>query len=243
MAEYYPLLAKAIAGLPNSTLESRRAVYDRARKALVVQLQNLQPPIPQADIARETQALDTAVARLESELAANSSAAAMPRREPQLAPLAPAAKIGDWKAAMSPRVAARRANGPAAAATLRDGAIKDPPPEIESARINGRAAASREEPSPRAEFMRPDAVRPLAPHPESDDAPQSRRLWIVVSVVVLVVAMVAAAAWKLRDRPEDFGAFKSAAQNPAQQSSGKIVERVGAAAQQQPAQKPATAPT
>ncbi|MGH6818432.1 MAG: hypothetical protein ACREC1_06625 [Methylovirgula sp.] len=243
MAEYYPLLAKAVAGLPNSTLESRRAVYERARKALVAQLQHLRPPIPEADIARETQALDTAVARLESELAAASgSAAAGPRREPQLAPPAQTPNLGDWKAAMSSRAASRRSNTTAAAATLRDGATKGPPAEIEPARINGRAAAPHEGPSARSEFTRPDAVRPLAPRPGSDEAPQSRRVWIVVSVVVVVVAMVAAAAWKLRDRPEDFGAFKSAVQSPAQQS-GKIVKRVGGIASQQPAQKPAVAPT
>ena len=63
MAEYYPLLAKAIAGLPNSTPETRRAVYERARKALLGQLQNLQPPVPAADLARETESLDAAVAR------------------------------------------------------------------------------------------------------------------------------------------------------------------------------------
>jgi len=66
MAEYYPLLAKAVAGLPNSTPETRRAVYERARKALLGQLQNLQPPLPEADIARETRALDMAMARLEA---------------------------------------------------------------------------------------------------------------------------------------------------------------------------------
>jgi len=69
MAEYYPLLAKAVAGLPNSTPEVRRAVYDRARKALIAQLRNLDPPISDSDVARETEALANAVARLEAELA------------------------------------------------------------------------------------------------------------------------------------------------------------------------------
>ncbi len=243
MAEYYPLLAKAVAGLPNSTLESRRAVYERARKALIVQLQNLRPPIPEADIARETQALDMAVARLESEFASNGAAAASRRREPQLAPPVPAAGIGDWKAPISPRAPARRTNGAAAVAALRDGTPKDRPDEIEPARVNDRAAETHEAPTPRSEFVRSDAMRPLAPHPEIDDAPQSRRLWIVVAVVVAVVATVAAAAWKLRDRPENFAAFKSAVQTPAAPSGGKIVQRIGGAAPQQPAQKAAASPS
>jgi hypothetical protein len=47
MADYYPLLAKAIAGLPESTAEARQAVYDRARMALFGQLRNLDPPVPE----------------------------------------------------------------------------------------------------------------------------------------------------------------------------------------------------
>ena len=58
MAEYYPLLAKAVATLPNSTGESRKVVYDRARKALIGQLRTLHPPVPDEDIARESEALD-----------------------------------------------------------------------------------------------------------------------------------------------------------------------------------------
>lgn len=68
MAEYYPLLAKAVTGLSNSTPEMRRAVYERARNALLTQLRSLDPPIAEADVAKETDALDAAVARLEAEL-------------------------------------------------------------------------------------------------------------------------------------------------------------------------------
>ena len=39
MADYYPLVAKAIAGLEKNTGEARRALYERARTALVAQLQ------------------------------------------------------------------------------------------------------------------------------------------------------------------------------------------------------------
>ena len=70
MAEYYPLLAKAVASLPNSTTDTRRVIYERARKALLGQLRNLQPPVAEDDIARESEALDAAVSRLESEFAA-----------------------------------------------------------------------------------------------------------------------------------------------------------------------------
>ncbi len=67
MAEYYPLLARAIAGLPQSTPETRRAIYDRAKMALIGQLRAVQPPIAEEDIQREIRMLDEAIARLEQE--------------------------------------------------------------------------------------------------------------------------------------------------------------------------------
>ncbi len=65
MADYYPLLAKAITGLKTSTPEARTAIYDRARKALLGQLRAMQPPAPEAAIEREAKALEDAIARLE----------------------------------------------------------------------------------------------------------------------------------------------------------------------------------
>jgi hypothetical protein len=94
----------------------------------------------------------------------------------------------------------------------------------------------------RPELIRPDAARPLAPHQEADDVSQSRRLWIVVAVVVVVVAMVAAAAWKLRDRPEEFDAFKPGAQTQPDQSGAKLAERIGGPAPQPASQQPSTNP-
>ena len=69
MADYYPLIAKAVAGLPSSTPETRSAIYQRARNALLGQLRRLEPPIPESDVARESASLEVAIARLEAELA------------------------------------------------------------------------------------------------------------------------------------------------------------------------------
>jgi hypothetical protein len=85
MADYYSLLTRAVSNLPRSSLPTaRRAIYDRATAALVKQLRELRPPLPEADIAREKRALDEAITRLETEsdpqARANPSAAPAPPR-------------------------------------------------------------------------------------------------------------------------------------------------------------------
>jgi hypothetical protein len=66
MADYYPLIARAIEGLSNRSPEARRSVYERARTALTDQLRSLDPPLSEADIERERLSLDDAIARVET---------------------------------------------------------------------------------------------------------------------------------------------------------------------------------
>src|SRR4051812_46600501 len=91
MADYYPLLAKAVAAQAQSDPNKRRAIYERARTALLGQLRAIQPPIPEPDIQRESQALDDAVNRLESEIAAKDAAAVSPAGESVAPASAPSA--------------------------------------------------------------------------------------------------------------------------------------------------------
>lgn len=104
MADYYPLLARALDALPDRTPAMRRAVYDRARNALVAQLRSIDPPLSEDDIDTERRALDAAITRLEATYdvpaAANdpapkpapgpSGAAAKSREVPSSPPEAPA---------------------------------------------------------------------------------------------------------------------------------------------------------
>lgn len=70
MADYYPLIARAIAGLdPSAPGESRRALYERARSALIAQLRGVQPPLSESEITRERLSLEEAVRKVESEAA------------------------------------------------------------------------------------------------------------------------------------------------------------------------------
>src|SRR5882672_6251541 len=70
MADYYPLNARAISGLdPSAPGESRRALYERARAALIAQLRGVQPPLSESEITRERLSLEEAVRKVESEAA------------------------------------------------------------------------------------------------------------------------------------------------------------------------------
>lgn len=105
MADYYPLIARAIAGLDPNTGEARRALYERARTALVAQLRGIQPPLQEAEITRERLALEEAVRKVEAEAARRSAPAGAPQTPPPAVPPLPPAAPRLSKAA-PPRPAA-----------------------------------------------------------------------------------------------------------------------------------------
>jgi hypothetical protein len=75
MADYYQLIAKAVAGLdPDASGESRRALYERAQAALLDKLQTF----TEAEITRERLALEEAVRRVEDEASQRARDAAVP---------------------------------------------------------------------------------------------------------------------------------------------------------------------
>lgn len=80
MADYYPLLVRAISSLPQKTADSRRTVYDRARTALLRQLRSVDPPLPEGEITRERMGLEEAIRRVEAEFAQQDNA---PPPEPE----------------------------------------------------------------------------------------------------------------------------------------------------------------
>src|SRR5215468_7766452 len=70
MADYYPLIARAVAGLdPSATGEQRRALYERARTALIAQLRGVTPPLSESEITRERLTLEEAIRKVEQEAA------------------------------------------------------------------------------------------------------------------------------------------------------------------------------
>src|SRR6516165_3162647 len=89
MADYYPLIAKAVTGLEKSTGEARRALYDRARSALVAQLRGVTPALSESDITRERLSLEEAIRKVETESARRSRTDPPPRAAPPTPPARP----------------------------------------------------------------------------------------------------------------------------------------------------------
>lgn len=67
MTDYYPVIARRIAGLKDNTAESRRALYQRVQNVLVEQLRELDPPLEEPEILRERLSLEDAVRRFEAD--------------------------------------------------------------------------------------------------------------------------------------------------------------------------------
>src|SRR5450631_35884 len=83
MADYHPLIARAVSGLEKNSGENRRALYERARIALVAQLRGVVPALEESEITRERLSLEEAIRKVEAEAARQAREAvrpAVPRR-------------------------------------------------------------------------------------------------------------------------------------------------------------------
>ncbi|KKB07476.1 hypothetical protein [Devosia chinhatensis] len=67
MADYKELLRRAISALPENNGSARRAVYEKARSALVGQLRAIQPPLPARDITQHRLQLEDCIRQVEQE--------------------------------------------------------------------------------------------------------------------------------------------------------------------------------
>jgi len=88
MADYHPLIARAVDGLEHNTGENRRVLYERARAALLKQLRGVEPALDEADITRERLALEEAIRKVEAEAASREA-------EPEEAPPEPAPEAAE----------------------------------------------------------------------------------------------------------------------------------------------------
>ncbi|RJF65654.1 hypothetical protein [Rhodopseudomonas palustris] len=144
MADYYPLIARAISGLdPSAPGEQRRAIYERARSALITQLRGVQPPLTESEITRERLALEEAVRKVESE-------AAQRARDAARAELKNRRPAGEGRAGDALRASSRPATRPG-----------DPPPQVSRTPLPPSAAEPEPEPP-----VRPRAQPPVPPRDE-----------------------------------------------------------------------------
>src|SRR4030081_191292 len=127
MADYYPLIARAISGLdPSAPGESRRALYERARAALIAQLRSVQPPLSESEITRERLSLGEAVREVEAEAAPPPLRAPAPAPAPAMPPAPPPAPLrGRANRRHRRRAHARRRRRNSATSARRSGRKKD----------------------------------------------------------------------------------------------------------------------
>jgi hypothetical protein len=67
MADYYPILARAVSSLAINNAEARQEVFDRARTVLAEELNRQNPQKSGLEILRERSALEAAIRRVEAE--------------------------------------------------------------------------------------------------------------------------------------------------------------------------------
>ena len=67
MADYKELLRRAVSALPENNGAARRAVYEKARSALVGQLRAITPPLPARDITQHRLQLEDCIRQVEQE--------------------------------------------------------------------------------------------------------------------------------------------------------------------------------
>jgi hypothetical protein len=160
MADYKELLRRAIAALPENNGAARRAVYEKARSALVGQLRAINPPLPARDITQHRLQLEDCIRQVEQEAseavitlnrAEASKPAPVPRPQPEPAPVV---------AAPPPAAAKAEPSAPPKVQT------QPPAPKLEPA---NRAKADASEAKPATAKSKPQE----APHevPPADDAP------------------------------------------------------------------------
>jgi hypothetical protein len=216
MADFYPILARAIAGLPDKSIEARRAVYDRARTALVAQLRSLDPPLGEAEIMRERLALDEAVSRVEADLSEGDGEGGQPQPPASTRPVI--------------------AEPPATPAT-------QPPREQRDEAENEPRSFDDELPEPEpteAQVLRP---RVAPPRERRVDPGHIRTAIVGGGVAVAVIAIAAAAFYVNKLNPPDT-ATRPRVETPAQPSAqtdaaGKLNDRIGeGGAAQNPGQAP-----
>ena len=163
MTDYHPLIARAVDGLARNTGEARRALYERARSALVAQLRSVEPALSESDITKERLALEEAIRKVESEAARKALAEPRPQpRSEQRFESRPASRqpLAETRSRPAPDPEPRRDRINSTASDLPPAAHADAPPAI----------------PPQSEESMPEAASVEAPSPPAKPSARSRIL-------------------------------------------------------------------
>jgi len=243
MADYYPLIARAVSGLDRNTGENRRALYDRARAALVSQLRGVEPALDETDITRERLALEEAIRKVEAEAARRPRADVSEPSEPSLRDrglrdfretVAEAEGLGS-AAAESKRAAHATYEAMPAEAEPH---YFEPPDAVEPPRIT--------EPPMTEEALHVGYVPP-APSPTADDdedtytrpARSYGGLIKLVALLLVVAGVAGAAYWQRQAISSMVASFRSQPVSKPKDTSQpagrpKIADRIGQSGQTAP---------
>ena len=230
MADYYPLISRAVSGLDKNTGENRRALYDRARVALVGQLRGVQPTLEESDITRERLALEEAIRKVEAETAKRLRADTPEPEEPSLRDRG----LRDFRETVAEAESLGSASAEAKrAAHATYEAMPVAPPHISTEPAPGSEPALTDETPPATPRAAPSS---RSPYDDEDIYTRPARSYvglIKVAVILLVVAGIAGAIyWQRHTIGTMVAQFRSQpAQKPKDATQPavrpKIADRIG----------------
>ena len=202
MADYKELLRRAVEALPENNGGARRAVYEKARAALVGQLRAINPPLPARDITTHRLQLEDCIRQVEQEASEANivGMGAEPAAPPTLPPVfatEPKPKAAP-KPAVEPKAKAEPAKGgatrpktngatPPASNSIEDiiaAAERDRTPAGSAPAAKGPEIKSRppkSQPVLVAKSEPPADEKPAKPPPSARPSPNSRPLPSIVA--------------------------------------------------------------
>lgn len=169
MADFVAVIRKAVDGLANNTPENRAKVYDKARSAVVRQLENMKPRPPEELLRRQIAKLDAAIAEVDSEYAE-----ALPALEDDDAYLPDAAETAAFHeredASLRPAVTADQPEEPVARHLEDEEPVGEEPARAEPEPVY-------EEPAPELEPLHHSPVHPATWQEEQRYADEPEELY------------------------------------------------------------------
>ena len=250
MADYTPLVARAVEGLERNTGENRRELYERARKALLAQLRSVDPPLDEGEITQERLALEEAIRTVETDAIRRNREQEDLNQEqdwPQEEPPPPPPRSLTDKALTGFRENVAEAEGLGGAATQANRSARSfyPPEQDRDAPAYTPPEETRSEPESRDDgggWQAPP--RPPIDHVDDEEdyrkPRRSYRKLITTIVLILLLAGIGAAGYWKRDSVVSFAnkavavvtAWRSSTPAPQQRTTTpsqqpKIADRVG----------------